>query len=242
MMPNVKTVYDVLERTWPAAGYALQGPWQIRYGKGGGKRVCAATLDGTLTADALPGAERAMQVLGQVSLFMVRHGEYALDTLLAGQGYQVIDPVNIYVGATAPLALQPPRTASFAIWEPMAIQVDIWAQGGIGPARMDVMRRVQGPKTSLFGRSDSRPAATGFVAIHDGIAMVHALEVLSRHRRSGMGRYLMQQAALWAQEQGASHISAVCTKENTSANALYTDLGMTQVGGYHYRLKQELTE
>lgn len=239
MMPTVETLCEVLEHTWPAAKYTSNGPWQIRDGQGGGKRVSATTLEGDLSSDALPQAESAMKALGQGKLFMIRGGDDALDALLEEQGYEIIDPVNIYVGEIGPLAVQPPRTASFAIWEPMAIQADIWKQGGIGPARIDVMKRTECAKTSLFGRTDSRPAATGFVAIHGGVSMVHALEVLSRHRRSGMGRYLMQQAALWAQDNGAEYISAVCTAENTGANALYVNLGMSLVGGYHYRIKQE---
>ncbi|SLN32487.1 Acetyltransferase (GNAT) family protein [Roseovarius albus] len=241
MMPTIETLYKALEHTWPAASHAQLGPWQIRDGQGGGKRVSAATLVGDLDPSVLVQAENEMQALGQGKLFMIRKGEDAFDALLEEQGYEVIDPVNIYVGDVNPLAVQPPRTASFAIWEPMAIQADIWNQGGIGPARLDVMWRVEGPRTSLFGRADSRPAATGFVAVHEGVAMVHALEVLPRHRRSGMGRYLMQQAALWAQDNCARYISAVCTQENTGANGLYANLGMSLVGGYHYRQKQETT-
>jgi GNAT superfamily N-acetyltransferase len=237
MMLAVETLYEVLEYTWPAASNTKNGSWQIRDGKGGGKRVSATTLNGDLSESALVIAEQAMLDLKQDKLFMIREGDGALDALLSDQGYEVIDPVNIYVGAVAPLAVQPPRTATFAIWEPMAIQENIWAQGGIGSARVNVMQRVSGPKTSLFGRADSRPAATGFVAIHEEVTMVHALEVLGHHRRSGMGRYLMQQAALWAQDQGAHYISAVCTTDNTPANALYASLGMTLVGGYHYRYK-----
>ena len=114
---------------------------------------------------------------------------------------------------------------------------DIWAAGGIGPARIDVLARADGPKTGLFGRSNNRPAATGFVAIHDRIAMVHALEVLERHRREGLGRHMMRQASFWAADQGATHMSVICTQANRGANALYTSLGMTLVGQYHYRRK-----
>ena len=114
---------------------------------------------------------------------------------------------------------------------------DIWAAGGIGPARVEVMARAPGPKTSIFGRSNNRPAGAGFVALHEGIAMVHALEVLARHRREGLGRYMMQQAAFWAADRGATHMSVICTAANVSANALYTSLGFTLVGQYHYRRK-----
>lgn len=239
-LPDVQTLYAVTEATWPAARMWEEGPWQMRDGAGGGKRVSAATANASVTVDDLPRAEAAMRDMDQTPLVMLRDGEDALDRLLADQGYGIIDPVNLYACPLEALTQErPPRLSSFDIWEPMAIQADIWAEGGIGPARIEVMRRVTGPKTALFGRENARPAATGFVAISDGIAMIHALEVLEAHRRKGMGRYLTQHAAHWAAQQGATHLSVLCTQANTEANALYSSLGMTLVGQYHYRIKKD---
>jgi len=237
MTPDVNTLYDVVEGTWPPAAISQLNDWVIRDGQGGGKRVSSATARQPVTADKLAEAESAMQALGQPPLFMIRAGDEALDALLADQGYDIVDPVNLYVTPIGNLARPTPRTSTFAIWEPLAIQLDIWAVGGIGPGRIDVMRRVQAPKTTIFGRAENRPAATAFCAIHDGIAMVHALEVHAESRRKNMGRHVMQAAATWAASHGATHMSVVCTQANTGANALYTSLGMTLVGQYHYRQK-----
>lgn len=232
-------LYAVIEATWPAAEAMPHGPWTIRDGQGGGKRVSAATARQPVTAADLRVAEDAMQALGQTPLFMIRAGESALDALLEGYGYQVIDPVNIYAGAAAPLAVAPPQATAFALWEPLAIQLDIWAEGGIGPARIEVMRRASFPKTAILLRDGQRAAATAFCAIHDGIAMIHALEVRAPCRRRGMGRNAVAQAAIWAQANGADRVAAVCTRANTGANALYASLGMACVGQYHYRIKPE---
>ncbi|MCZ4350930.1 GNAT family N-acetyltransferase [Roseovarius aestuarii] len=236
-LPDAQTLYGVVEATWPAFANRELGPWIIRDGRGGGKRVSAATAHGPSKADDLPAAEAAMRALGQAPRFMIRADDSDLDDLLAQAGYEVIDPVNMYVAPIAPLITQPPpRIASYNIWPPMAIQCEIWAEGGIGPARIDVMNRAPEPKTALLGRDSNRAAATGFAAIHNGIAMVHALEVHKRHRRRGMGRYLMVEAALWAAQHGAQYMSVICTRANAGANALYsTNLGMTLVGQYHYR-------
>jgi GNAT superfamily N-acetyltransferase len=142
----------------------------------------------------------------------------------------------MYVGPIAPLTAQrPPRTSTFNIWPPVAIQREIWTAGDIGPARMDVMERAPAPKTALMGRENDRAAAAGFVGVHDGIAMVHALVVLEGHRRKGMARYMMIEAAFWAAAHGARHMSAVCTQANDGANYLYSSLGLSLVGQYHYR-------
>ncbi len=177
-----------------------------------------------------------MRALGEVPRFMIRGGDEALDALLEDAGYTILDPVNMYVAALEGLDITPPApTASFHLWEPLAIQREIWADGGIGPERIAVMMRAAGPKAALLGRDAGRAAATGFAAIHAGIAMVHALEVLPDHRRRGTGRTLMAEAAIWAREQGARHLAVVCTADNTGANALYTGMGMSMIGRYHYR-------
>ena len=68
--------------------------------------------------------------------------------------------------------------------------------------------------------------------------MIHAIEVAPEHRRHGVGRNMLIKAAHWAQDQGATHLSLAVTRANTGANALYSFLGMTVVGNYHYRIKQ----
>ena len=235
-LPDARALYDVVGATWPAFSCTRVGPWALRDGRGGGKRTSAATAEGAAVPGDLPAAEAAMRALGEVPRFMIRGGDKALDALLEAAGYTIIDPVNMYVAALDELDMAPPApTASFHVWEPLAIQREIWAGGGIGPDRIAVMMRAAGPKTALLGRDAGHAAATGFAAIHAGIAMVHALDVLPDHRRRGTGRNLMAEAAIWARGQGARHLAVICTAGNTGANALYTGMGMTMIGRYHYR-------
>ncbi|MGR3407948.1 GNAT family N-acetyltransferase, partial [Roseovarius indicus] len=216
------------------------GPWTIRGGQGGGQRVSAATANGPVTEAHLPEAEEAMRALGQTPLFMIRKGDDDLDTMLAGRGYKVVDPVNLWVGKAQPLADEAgPRGKAYAVWEPLAIQVDMWAGGGIGPGRIAVMHRVASPKTSIIGRFEHTPAATAFVGLHAGVAMIHALEVPEALRRKGVAVRVCRQAALWSVQNGGTWISALCTQANTGANALYSSLGLGVVGQYHYRKAQE---
>jgi GNAT superfamily N-acetyltransferase len=236
MMPDAAHIYEVIKGTWPPVSTQIIGPWTIREGQGGGSRVSATSARQPVTADELPLAEAAMRALGQPLLFMIGEGDAALDIMLATKGYEVFDPVNLYVARVADIATKrPPPVTCFTIWEPLEIMRDIWSAGGIGAGKQAVMQRAPGPKTALFGRSNNRPAAAGFIAIHEGTAMMHALEVLTRHRREGMGRYIMQQAAFWALDQGAGYISCVCRRDNAGANRLYASLGMALVGQYHYR-------
>ncbi len=239
-LPTIQQIYDVVDGTWPAASTHEAGPWLIREGQGGGQRVSAATARQPVRAEELAIAEAEMAKRGQPKLFMVRDGEAELDGLLDKAGYVIHDPVNAYIAPVGPMAaVRPPRVSALLAWEPLAIMLDIWETGGIGPGRIDVMHRAKGPKTGVIGRLNDHPAAAAFCAIHEGIAMVHAIEVLPHQRRQSMARYVMHELAFWAQQNGASHISLVVTQANEGANALYTSLGMTCVGQYHYRLKRE---
>ena len=235
-------LYEVIAATWPSATVHILGKWTIRDGQDGGKRVSAATANGPILPADVPQAERAMRALGQQPLFMLRDGETRLDTLLADTGYEVIDPTNLYQAPICKIATQPPpKVSMFCIWEPLQIQYDIWAAGGITAPRFAIMERVQTTKTSLFGRWNDHPAATGFVAVHAGTAMVHAVEVLAQQRGQKVATWLLRAAAFWAEKQGANKLAVLCTESNTAANRLYTSLGMTFSGRYHYR-RQKGTE
>ena len=228
--------YAVVEATWPTAAKRQLGPITLREGQGGGSRVSAASVEGSATEAEIETAEQAMRAMGQDCLFMIRDGQDDLDAQLGARGYLVKDPVNLWVCPIEKLMdVEIPRVTTFALWSPLEIQREIWIAGGIGMARQAIMERASGPKAALLGRYDDKPAWAGFVAVHDGVAMVHALEILPHQRRRGMGVWMMRQAAFWAAENGATEMAVLCTKENAGANGLYASLGMTNGGQYHYR-------
>lgn len=235
---SAEAVLAALEATWPPHRWHEAPGWRVAEGAGGGKRVSSGVA---LTQGAEPAALVAAQrALGQPALAMIRPGDDALDTRLAAEGWRVVDPTVALAAPVARLAEVPPRLAAFEVaWPPLAVQAEIWARGGIGPARIAVMERAAGPKLALLGRADDSPAATAYVACHGSLAMVHALEVLPAVRRTGIGRHLMQAAALWAGRQGAEALAVLVTRANAPALALYRGLGMEQVAGYHYRLREE---
>lgn len=231
-------LFAALEATWPAAARHRVGPWIVREGRGGGQRVSATSAAAAWADGDIAEAEAAMERLGQPLLFMVRPDEAALDSALATRGYRLHDPVAVYAASCDLLGdPAPDPMAAFPHWPPLAIVQDIWADGGIGAGRLAVMHRVTGPKTALLGRNSDRPAGAAFVAVHDRIAMVHAVEVTAPMRRRGVAQALLRRAALWAQDQGATTLALVVTEANSAACALYSSLGMGVAGQYHYRLK-----
>jgi len=221
-----------MEATWPPARNWRMGPFRLRDGAGGGKRVSAATLEGKWVAADLDAAEAAMAE----PLFMLRPEDAALDLALEARGYGVIDPVVGYACDVA--ALEGPRWFStFPHWPPLQMARDLWAEGHVGPARVAVMERVQGPRAAILARREDRAAGVAFVAMADGIAMLHALEVTPGLRRRGAAEAILRAAAVWGRQNGAAELALVVTMANAGARALYEKLGMRDVGRYHYRQK-----
>ena len=223
--PEPHQLFGVLDATWPPARFISLGPWTLREGKGGGQRVSAATANSPLSETDIVLAEAGMRDLGQPAIFMIRPEDTALDDWLSARSYRVVDPVTVYAAPTETLARELPLTTTTPIWPPLAIQREIWRQGGVNDARIAVMER----------------AGVAYVGIKDGIAMLHALEVTPAHRRAGLGTALLHGAANWARAQGAAWLTLIVTQANAPANALYRRLSMTPVTGYHYRRLPEDT-
>jgi ribosomal protein S18 acetylase RimI-like enzyme len=228
-----ETLIRVMEATWPASQSWRDGGFTLRDGAGGGKRVSAATLTGDWDQTALDRLERQMAE----PLVMIRPEDESLDAALAARGWRIVDPVVAYAAPVDALMADLPPLAAFAHWPPLEIARMIWTEGGTGPARLQVMERVSGPKCSILARQGDRPAGTAFVACDGTEAMLQALEVRPHQRRQGVGKTLLQAAANWAADQGAKRLSLVVTRRNDAARALYDRLGMQVVGQYHYRMK-----
>ena len=236
MTPDTLTA--LIDATWPAKSMQDVNGWTVREGAGGGSRVSAATA--TVNATDHKATEAAMRALGQTPLFMVRSGEEALDAALAADGYGIKDPVTYYTAPVETLATQrPPAVTCFEVWPPLATQAEIWDAGGIDDARLAIMERATHPKTTILGRHKDTPAGCLFAAIHDGAAMLHAIETSHAFRRQGMARNMIRAAAFWAQGKGAHDVTLLVTTANTGANALYTSMGFAAQGGYHYRINPE---
>jgi len=238
-LPSGQRIAEAIEATWPAASRKDAQGIIVREGLGGGSRVSSASADKIPTASAVVAAEAAMQALGQKRLFWIRDGDEALDSMLDARGYEVMDQVALYAVPTdaIPAPLRAHGTA-FAD-RPLAIMAEIWANGYIDAARLAVMARVKGDKTYILTRDGQRPAGVGFLAQDRDVAILNGLEIGPEFRRKGLARELICHAARWARARDIPTLGLAVTKANAPANALYASLGMTIVGGYHYRRRQD---
>ncbi|PZX18861.1 acetyltransferase (GNAT) family protein [Palleronia aestuarii] len=227
----------LIDATWPPAAMSTLGPWTLRDGAGGGKRVSAATTEGEVGAEDIAAAERAMQRGGQAVLFSVGAHQDDLDRLLEERGYSRLDPTRLLQCPVERLLDTAPAPGGVAVWPPLQIQLDLWRAGGVGAERIAVLERVGGPRSTFLGRVGNQPAATAFVALHENVAMLHALEVRRDLRRQGAAAALVRRAAAWSAEAGARLFTALVVEANAGANALYAGLGFTACPCYHYRIR-----
>lgn len=231
-------LFEVLDETWPAAEKSTAGPFTLRKGLGGGNRVSCATANGPASTGQISKANDVMQRMGQAPRYMIRPMDGALDETLETLGFHIADPTVVFSAEINALTNnRPDPLRAILCDEPLSLMVEFWAANDIPPARIDVMRRVTGPKTYIFSRNKDMAAGAAFVAIHNNIAMLHALAVASDHRRMGVAENILAGAAFWAADQGAEHFSVVTTSKNLPAQRLFTGLGMENSGKYHYRTK-----
>lgn len=233
-------LFAAIDATWAPFARRTLGPWTIREGRGGGSRVSAASLNAADVADTdIVEAEAAMAAMGQTPLFMIRPEDTALDTHLQALGYDILSPVRLMKAGTATFATGTDLGTTVIPCSPiLALQKDIWRAGGIGPARIAVMDRVAGPKTALLARMGQDPVGTAFVAIHEDIAMLHALEISEPQRRQGHGARITAAAGAWAHTHRAKHLVLLVTRDNVPAIGLYETMGFQDVSAYHYRVKR----
>ena len=227
-------VFAALDATWPAAEARIENGWLIRRGDGGGQRVSAARRVAPGAEVAV--AERAMRALGQAPLFQVLRDQDDLAADLGARGYVIHDPTVILEADIAALALPVCDERTIFCDGPLATMEAIWAAGGIGPERLAVMARAEGPKTWLMGRLGDRPSGCAFVAVAGDIAMLHALDVDPAARRHGLGTRLTRAAASFGVRHGATRLALAVTAANAPARALYEGLGLAEISRYHYRV------
>ncbi len=228
---------EALDATWPAAETRRLGGWLLRRGQGAGHRVSAASwLPGAGERPDIAAAAAGMADWGQPALFRLGAEEAALDAALAEAGYAPREPVAVYAAPVAALADGADETARvIRVTTRLQVAEEIWAAGGVGPARRAVMARAAGPAVVLLARLGDRPAGVAFAALDRELAMVHAIEVAVGHRRRGAGAMLLRGAANWAAEHGAAALALAVTEANRPACALYDRLGMAVAARYHYR-------
>ncbi|ERL53300.1 GNAT family N-acetyltransferase [Halomonas huangheensis] len=225
------------EATWPAAEYADAGGFRVGRGLGAGGRVSSARVAEAWQDSDIDAAIALHEHWEQRPVFRVLDSDRQLIAVLEARGFRCENPTLIMAITPAELldrTLPLTETESRSIWPPLVAQREIWTAGNIGPTRQAVMERVAEPRTSILGQLDDKVVGTAFAAIDQEVAMVHCVEVRPDWQRLGLASAMMRQAALWADEHGATRLALAVSRANDGAVAMYCRLGFRDVVGYGY--------
>ncbi|CTQ49314.1 GNAT family N-acetyltransferase [Jannaschia donghaensis] len=232
-LPDAKRIMAAVRATWPPSSLARVGPFDLPAERTGTRRATSARArDG---ATATTGDIAAVEGARPGTIFGTLDGaEDAIATLLKARGYAMTGASDLMAGPVGPMTGDIPPVSGFAHWPPLAICDTLWAAHGNDASRRAPLDRAPGPKAAILLRHDDRAAGALFVAVHDGLAVLHLVLTLPRFRRQGVGRIAMRHAANWAAANGAEYIVLPVEADNAAAVGLYERMGLSRRGGYRY--------
>lgn len=232
-LPDAARIMAAVRATWPPSGVHRLGPFDLPAERIGTRRATSARqVPGTqATVDDI----RAVEATRPGTIFGTLDGaEQDTADRLADRGYREGGLSDLMAGLVEAATGDTPPVTGFTNWPPLAICDALWdAHGNDAPRRAPAFR-VTGPKTAILLRHADRAAGALFVAVHEGIAVLHLVLTLPRFRRQGVGSVAMRHVANWAASHGATHLALPVEADNTAAVGLYRRSGLVRRGGYRY--------
>jgi ribosomal protein S18 acetylase RimI-like enzyme len=92
------------------------------------------------------------------------------------------------------------------------------------------------PATGIVVYRDGHPAASGLMAIADGIVVTGNVVTDQNRRREGLASAMMRTGFAWAHAAGARWAALNVQADNDGAKALYQSLGFSHQYDYLYRI------
>ena len=161
-----------------------------------------------------------------------------LTAALDGQGWRTIDRSHLYATALGTHEADP-QGRLLPLLDPDFLAAQQRLQGH-DHALMDRMRALLSvmavPATGVVIYRDGEPAASGLMAIADGIVVAGNIITGPARRREGLASATMRTGLDWARRNGATVAALNVQADNNAAKALYQGLGYTHQYNYCYRV------
>lgn len=246
-----KRIEEISLNTWPALQSVLMEGWVLRTAAGYTKRSNSVNpLYGPETfgdeLDLLQKirlAEQYYEAAGLDCIFKIT--PYAtpsgLDGVLAGLGYDIVQPSSVRTVALQTLPSQPGKH-SLLIREELDEE---WLKVFAGLSELSALSR--STLRSMLSSSslkqgyalllkDNVPAACGLAVIQHGYAGFYDIITAPVYRRQGLAEEMIIGMLHWAKSHGADTAFLQVVKENAQASALYDKLGFSEMYSYWYRV------
>jgi ribosomal protein S18 acetylase RimI-like enzyme len=228
---------------WPGIEVEWDGNWVRRAAGGYTKRANSLQC-----FDPDDGADAEARLAAGVAWFRARGiapvvrttplASPGLNTALDAQGWDTIDRSHLYameLGAHEPDAEG--RVTALLDPEFLAAQQALQGHTDELMSRMRALLAVMAvPATGIVVYRDGAPAASGLMAIADGIVVTGNVITDRSRRRQGLGAAMMRTGLAWAKAQGATLAALNVQADNTAAMALYSGLGYRHQYDYTYRI------
>lgn len=242
-LPSIEAFERAGLLAWPGLSVQWDGAWVRRAAGGYTKRAnslqCLDPADG----------ERAAARLGEACAWMLAQGiapvvrttplqSPELTGVLDEQGWGEIDPSHLYA---MPLATSEPAGEGqcLPILDPAFLRAQQLLQG-YDDATLASLRALLTamavPACGVVLYRDGQPAASGLMALADGICITGNVVTDPAHRRQGLAGAMMRRGLAWGQEHGAVFAALNVQADNGAAKALYRALGYQHQYDYCYRI------
>lgn len=226
--------------------------WVLRFTRGFTKRANSVT---PLYPAAQPPAEKirycenlyAREGLRTIFRLTTVSEENDLDELLAGRGYDCIDPTQVLhrslttgeFGVAGAFSVVPVASflATYAnVQEPP--DVDASSARRASELHRVILRAIR--SETVFGSitEDGEPVACGMAVVEREVVGLFDIVVHPEYRRRGHGKALVESLLKRAADMGARAAYLQVLDANAGARSLYTSLGFEPLYEYRYRVSK----
>lgn len=243
ILPDLETFERAGLEAWPGIDVKWDGNWVRRASGGYTKRAnsvqCFDPQDDADVEDRIIGASSWLVVRGVKPVFRITPlSAPALNAALDDAGWDEIDRSHLYA---MPLEAQAPDAEGrlLPLLDPafLAAQQKLQGHDDAMMARMKALLAVMAvPATGIVIYRDGEPAASGLMAISNGIVITGNVITDRERRRQGLAAAMMRTGINWAHEKGATIAALNVQADNDAAKALYGGLGFAHQYDYHYRI------
>lgn len=242
-LPDVETFERAGLEAWPGIEVKWDGNWVRRAAGGYTKRAnsaqCFDPNDDADVEDRIIGASSWLVVRGVKPVFRITPlSAPALNEALDDAGWDEIDHSHLYA---MPLDAQEPDAEGklLPLLDPAFLAAQQKLQGH-DDALMTRMKALLSamvvPATGIVVYRDGEPAASGLMAISNGIVITGNVITDPNRRRQGLAAAMMHTGLNWAHEKGAKIAALNVQADNAAAKALYAGLGYQHQYDYSYRI------
>ncbi len=247
MQSYIKTIEDLSLNAWPSHQLQIYDGWLLRFSYFYTHRTNCVEQIGVSTiplAEKISYCESIYSHWGTPCIFKITPlSDPALDSLLAGHGYQIAHPTEVKIQKLEGFCLEPDTFVNLdkdISWEWLDALFSL--KGTTSRIHRKIVPTMYAaiPKDTIAATivRDNRIVAIGLGILDRDHIGLYAIHVDPSYRRQHLARSVCIRILKEGIRQGAQHAYLQVVPDNVSAKNLYRDLGFQDFYSYWFRLKR----